>query len=48
MCYDLPVQQRYLKDVPCSAYTVAVLKGCAMLCLYSSGINRMCHVLPIQ
>ena len=37
-----------IKDVPCSAYTVAVLIGCAMICLCSSGINRMCHDLPIQ
>ena len=35
-------------DVPCAANTVEVFTGCAMICLYSSGINRMCHVLPIQ
>ena len=29
-------------------YTVAVLIGCAMFCLYSSGINSICHDLPIQ
>ena len=35
-------------DVPCAANTVEVFTGCAMFCLYSIGINRMCHVLRIQ
>ena len=48
MYHDLPIQLRYLEDVPCFACTVAVLIGCAMFCLYSRGINRMCHDLPIQ
>ena len=35
-------------DVPCFAYTVGVFIGCAMIGLYSSVVNRMCYVLPIQ
>ena len=34
-------------DVPCAANTVEVFTGRAIICLYSSGINRMFHVLPI-
>ena len=46
----VPLAQRMIACAPppVGKAALAVLIGCAMICLYSRGINRLCHDLPIQ